>query len=61
MLMLQFNTPPYNAMLCCASIAGVLVANKTDLTSQRVVSAEEGKQLASDNSLGYFECSVVSP
>ena len=41
--------------------SGVLVGNKTDKDSYRVVSAQEGKQLATSRKLAFFECSAVSP
>ncbi|KNC99315.1 small GTP-binding protein domain [Spizellomyces punctatus DAOM BR117] len=39
---------------------GVLVANKTDQTSRRVVSTAQGEELASRFGLGYFECSAAT-
>ncbi len=42
------------------SISGVLVANKTDKENYRVVSTQEGRQLAASRKMGFFECSAVS-
>jgi hypothetical protein len=39
---------------------GVLVGNKIDKESYRVVSTQEGKQLAASRKMGFFECSAVS-
>jgi len=36
--------------------SGVLVANKTDKENYRMVSTQEGKQLATSRKLGFFEC-----
>ena len=36
----------------------ILVGNKIDLESERVVSFEEGKQFAEKNSMMFFECSA---
>eukprot|EP00062_Callorhinchus_milii_P010663 gi/632955776/ref/XP_007893630.1/ PREDICTED: EF-hand calcium-binding domain-containing protein 4B [Callorhinchus milii] len=41
-------------------IAVLLLGNKTDLDSQRQVSTEEGKRLAKENNLVFFECSACS-
>lgn len=41
------------------SYVGVLVGNKTDKENYRVVSAQEGKQLATSRKMGFFECSAV--
>lgn len=41
--------------------AGVLVANKTDLSARRVVGEAAGRNFAADKGLQYFECSAVSP
>ena len=40
------------------SIVTVLICNKIDLDVERVVSTEEGQQLASDYGLKYFETSA---
>lgn len=40
------------------NVARVIVCNKIDLTDQRVVSAEEGKQLANELGIEYFEISA---
>lgn len=40
--------------------SGVLVANKTDKENYRMVSTQEGKQLATSRKLGFFECSAVN-
>ncbi len=40
--------------------SGVLVGNKTDKENYRVVSPQEGKQLATSRKMGFFECSAVS-
>ena len=40
--------------------AGVLVANKVDLTERRVVSKEKGLTFAKSKDLEYYECSAVS-
>ncbi len=40
--------------------SGVLVGNKTDKENYRVVSTQEGKQLATSRKMGFFECSAVS-
>jgi hypothetical protein len=37
-----------------------LVGNKTDKENYRVVSPQEGKQLAASRKMGFFECSAVS-
>ncbi|KAJ3069173.1 Intraflagellar transport protein 27 [Podochytrium sp. JEL0797] len=39
---------------------GVLVANKVDLDSRRVISAEQGEEFAKENKLVYFECSAAN-
>ena len=39
---------------------GVLVGNKTDKENYRVVSTQEGKQLAASRKMAFFECSAVS-
>ncbi len=45
-----------NSFFC----SGVLVGNKTDKENYRVVSTQEGKQLATSRKMGFFECSAVS-
>jgi GTPase SAR1 family protein len=40
--------------------SGVLIGNKTDKENYRVVSTQEGKQLATSRKMGFFECSAVS-
>jgi GTPase SAR1 family protein len=40
--------------------SGVLVGNKIDKENYRVVSTQEGKQLATSRKMGFFECSAVS-
>jgi hypothetical protein len=37
-----------------------LVGNKIDKENYRVVSTQEGKQLANSRKMGFFECSAVS-
>jgi hypothetical protein len=54
-----FSPGPSPEWELCLS-AGVLVANKSDMTNRRVVSNAEGEKLASSLSLDFFECSVVS-
>ena len=39
---------------------GVLVANKVDLHERRLITAEQGKELAKAESMEYFEASAVS-
>jgi hypothetical protein len=39
--------------------AGVLVGNKTDLDTRRVVTQDEGKKLAQQHGMESFECSAV--
>lgn len=39
--------------------SGVLIGNKIDKDNYRVVSTQEGKQLASSRKLTFFECSAV--
>jgi len=39
-------------------IPGVLIANKADLETRRVISPKKGQELASNNKLDYFECSA---
>ncbi|KAJ3413644.1 Intraflagellar transport protein 27 [Chytridiales sp. JEL 0842] len=41
-------------------IHGVLVANKIDLSSRRVISPQQGEEFAKANKLGYFECSAAT-
>jgi len=40
-------------------VAGVLVANKTDLDERRVISQKAGQDFAQSKGLEYFECSAV--
>lgn len=40
-------------------IMGVLIANKVDLTSRRVISTSQGEEFAKLNGFGYFEVSAV--
>lgn len=40
--------------------AGVLIGNKIDKENYRVVSTQEGKQLAASRKMAFFECSAVS-
>ena len=42
------------------AVVTVLICNKIDLEDERVVSIEEGQQLASDYGLQYFETSAKS-
>ena len=49
------NSPTLNR-----SFQGVLVANKIDLKERRLISSEDGKQLAKTTGLEYFETSAVS-
>ena len=39
--------------------SGVLIANKVDLDTRRVISPKKGQELANNNKLEYFECSAV--
>jgi len=39
-------------------IPGVLIANKVDLDTRRVISPKKGQELANNNKLEYFECSA---
>lgn len=39
---------------------GILVANKTDLESRRLIGSAEGRELASSLQLEYIECSAVT-
>jgi GTPase SAR1 family protein len=50
----------YNEFLLFVFYSGVLVGNKTDKENYRVVSTQEGKQLANSRKMGFFECSAVS-
>ena len=43
--------------LCQDYVVVALVGNKNDMTSERVVSYEEGKQLADENNILFFEAS----
>ncbi len=47
----------YSALQCMC--AGVLVGNKTDLDTRRVVTQDEGKKLAQQHGMESFECSAV--
>lgn len=38
----------------------ILIANKCDLEDKRVVTKEEGEELAVNNGMGYFETSAKS-
>ncbi|UJR25863.1 hypothetical protein I4U23_007213 [Adineta vaga] len=40
------------------NIFGVLIGNKIDKENFRVVSSQEGKQLANSRKMGFFECSA---
>ena len=40
------------------NVLRILVGNKTDLEDQRVISTEEGKKLAEENGLKYYEISA---
>jgi hypothetical protein len=44
----------------CVFDLGVLVGNKIDEENYRVVSTQEGKQLANSRKMEFFECSAVS-
>ncbi len=44
----------------CVFDSGVLVGNKIDKENYRVVSTQEGRQLANSRKMGFFECSAVS-
>nr|KAG5713771.1 hypothetical protein BaRGS_024398 [Batillaria attramentaria] len=46
------------AMKPDTNIPGVVLANKIDLDQRRVVSPKEGKDLAMQHGLEYFECSA---
>jgi hypothetical protein len=50
----------FNEFLLFFFYSGVLVGNKTDKENYRVVSTQEGKQLANSRKMGFFECSAVS-
>ena len=42
-----------------SNVLRILVGNKTDLEDKRVVSTEEGKKLAEENGLKYYEISAL--
>ena len=42
-----------------SNVLRILVGNKTDLEDKRVVSTEEGKELAAQNGLKYYEISAL--
>ena len=42
-----------------SNVLKILVGNKTDLEDKRVVTTEEGKKLAMDNGLKYYEISAL--
>ena len=41
------------------NVLRILVGNKTDLEDKRIISKEEGKQLAEENGLKYYEISAL--
>ena len=41
------------------NVLRILVGNKTDLEDKRIISREEGKQLAEENGLKYYEISAL--
>ena len=43
-----------------SNVLKVLVGNKTDLEDKRIVTNEEGKKLAEDNGLKYYEISALT-
>ena len=43
-----------------SNVLRILVGNKTDLEDKRVVSTEEGKELAEQNGLKYYEISALT-
>ena len=43
-----------------SNVLKVLVGNKTDLEEKRIVTNEEGKKLAEDNGLKYYEISALT-
>ena len=43
-----------------SNVLRILVGNKTDLEDKRVVSTEEGKELAAQNGLKYYEISALT-
>ena len=43
-----------------SNVLRILVGNKTDLTDKRVISNEEGKKLAEENGLKYYEISALT-
>ena len=43
-----------------SNVLRILVGNKTDLKDKRVVSTEEGKELAAQNGLKYYEISALT-
>lgn len=46
--------------MCTRNVQVVLIGNKTDLDTKRVVSTEQGKQYAKDNEIDYFETSALT-
>ncbi len=42
-----------------SNVLRILVGNKTDLEKERVITTEQGKQLAQDNGLKYYEISAL--
>ena len=46
--------------MCTRNVQVVLIGNKTDLDTKRVVSTEQGKQYATDNEIDYFETSALT-
>ena len=42
-----------------SNVLRILVGNKTDLEDKRVITTEEGKQLAEENGLKYYEISAL--
>lgn len=49
----------YSHLLLYHFSSGVLIGNKIDKENYRIVSTQEGKQLASSRKLAFFECSAV--
>ena len=46
--------------MCTRNVQVILIGNKTDLDTKRVVSTEQGKQYATDNEIDYFETSALT-
>lgn len=42
------------------SMHGILVANKIDLATRRLISSQQGEEFAKINKLAYFECSALN-